>query len=529
MQTPLATHSQRPALVTAILALTGMGVSLMQTLVVPLLPHLSTILHTSPDDATWVLTTTLITGAVSTPIAGRLGDMHGKKRVLLVTVASMAVGSLTCALSNSLTPMLVGRALQGVSIGAVALGISLMRDTLPRERLGSAVALMSATLGIGGAIGLPLASVVAEHWSWHYLFIGSAVIGAISMIAVALVVPESSVRAGGRFDAVGATTLSLMLFLLLFGFTKSRAWGWGDPRVIGCFVLAAVFAVLFWRLESRSASPLVDTKVLARPTVRYTNAASILVGFAMYSSNLVITQLLQAPTNTGYGFGQSMAIAGLCAAPQGALMMLMSPVAARLIKHHGPKLTFITGLVVIAAGFLAGIFMLQRVWEAIVVAMLVGTGVALSYAAAPTLIMRAAPPTQTAAANSVNTLSRSIGTSLASAVHGAILATAFVAGGTAYGPLDPFQLCFSLAVLACLGAVLLAWRIPATRPEPAQVTVTEADEVQALADIEEPAAGETLDELSRPAPRSPRPHAMRRPAARRRRASTRPARHRTRK
>lgn len=513
-----AQHAPRPTLVVIILSLMGMTVSIMQTLVIPLLPHLPTILHAAPDDATWVLTITLMLGAVCTPIAGRLGDMVGKKRMLLIAVAAMVIGSAICAMSSTLVPMLIGRAFQGASLGAIALGISLMRDILPRERLGSAVALMSATLGIGGAIGLPIASIVAEHFSWHYLFIGSAVLGALAFAGIVFLVPGSPVRSGGTFDVAGALLLSGMLVATLFAFTKTHAWGWGDPRVLGCFAVAVVLALVFHRVERRVPSPLVDMEVSNRPTVRYTNLASILVGFAMYSCNLVITQLLQAPTNTGYGFGQSMAIAGLCAAPMGFLMMLVSPFAARVVRHHGPRFAFLAGISTILVGFLAGIFMLHEVWETVVVAMLVGAGIAMSYAAAPTLIMRSVPTSQTAVANSVNTLSRSVGTSLASAVHGGILATAFVAGGTHYGPLDPFQLCFALAVLACAGAFLIGWRIPRSAAQPAQV-----DDIDALASVEAPVAAEVLgDSKKSRVPHAARGSVLRRPVPRRT-ASRRPA------
>lgn len=447
-------------MVVAILAFTGLAVSIMQTLVVPLLPHLPAILSTTPENGTWVLTVTLMVGAVSTPIAGRLGDMIGKRRMLMITTTMMTVGSVLCALSTTLTPMLIGRALQGMSLSSIALGISLMRDLLPKERLGSAVAMMSATLGIGGAVGLPLSALVAQQLSWHYLFVGSAVLGVIAFLAIRFLIPEASSVSGGSFDAVGAVVFSTLLVAMLFGFTKTASWGWLDWRVLGCFALALVLGVVFLRVEKRVESPMVDVGVTMRPSVRYTNLASILVGFAMYTTNLVVTQQLQAPTSTGYGFGRSMIIAGLFAAPMGFLMMGLSPLAARLIKTHGARFAFLLGIAVIGSGFLAGVFMVHAAWELIIVSMLAGAGVALSYAAAPTLIMGSVPRTQTAAANSVNTLSRSIGTSLASAVHGSILAVAFIPAGSYYGPLDPFQLCFLLGAIACVIAFAIGSRIP---------------------------------------------------------------------
>ncbi len=523
-------YTSRTGPLVAILSLTGVTVSVMQTLVIPLMPHLPRILDAAADDATWVLTVTLMVGAVSTPIAGRLADMVGKRRMLLLTLGFMIAGSVLCALSSSLAPMLVGRALQGVGVSALALGISLMRDVLPAHRLGSAVALMSATLGIGGAVGLPASAIVAQHLSWHCLFVGSAALGIIAVAAIAILVPETEERSGGGFDFAGALVLSAVLLLVLFAFTKTQTWGWLDPGVLGGFAGAALLLLAFVRVERRTPHPLVDLAVTSRPAVRNINLASIAVGFAFYSCNLVVTQLLQAPTATGYGLGQSMVVAGVCAAPMGFLMMLMSPYAARVIQQRGPRMAFMVGISIVAVGFMVGVFFLDGIWQAVLLTMLVGSGVALAYAAAPAIILRSVPVSQTGAASSVNQLSHAIGTSLASAVHGGILATAFVPGGTQYGPLNPFQLCFALAVAGCLLAFVFAWRIPdvpalaPTVQPPAALISTETDSPLTESPLaESPLTDPPLTDppraaavpVMRRAPRTPRrPAARRRPSAR---------------
>ncbi len=489
LETPTTTPSvQRvasPRRVTAILAMTGMAVSIMQTLVIPILPSLPKILHTHPANSTWVLTVTLLVGAVFTPISGRLGDMFGKRRILLVSVSTMVIGSAFCALSNSLTPMLVGRALQGMSLGSIALGISLMRDTLPRERLASAVALMSATLGIGGAIGLPLSAVVAEKLSWHYLFWGSAVIGVIAMIGIARSIPESTIKTGGRFDFVGAVGLSVVIVSLLFGLSKSTDWGWGDPKQLALFAVAVVVFVLWSRYELKSKAPLINIRTSIRRVVLFTNLTSILIGFAMYTLNLVMTQLIQAPDGTGLGFGQSMIVAGLCSAPMGIAMMLVSPLAARIIIRFGPRFALRLGSLVIACGFLYAAFFLDYVWEALIVAAVTGVGIAIAYAAMPTIIMRSVPTTETAAANSVNTLSRSLGTSLAAAVHGAIIAVAFADSAAHpevmhHHSFTAFDLCFLLGAISCVLAIGVASFIPKAPKSPPALIL----DLDVLADLE---------------------------------------------
>ncbi|MEV4184302.1 MFS transporter, partial [Streptosporangium canum] len=149
--------------VVVVLALAGIVVSLMQTLVIPLIPQLPKLLNASAADTTWAITATLLAGAVATPVVGRLGDMYGKRLMLLISIALLVTGSVVAALSHTLAPMVVGRALQGLAAGVIPLGISIMRDELPSERLGAATALMSASLGVGGALGLPAAALLAEY------------------------------------------------------------------------------------------------------------------------------------------------------------------------------------------------------------------------------------------------------------------------------------------------------------------------------------------------------------------------------
>ncbi|WP_257890528.1 MFS transporter [Rhodococcus sp. USK10] len=115
---------------------------------IPLVPELPRLLSTSPSNASWIVTTTLLAGAVFTPISGRLGDIFGKKSVALVLLGAILVGSLLAAVTTTLIPMVVGRAFQGAGLGMIPLGIGMLRDTIPPERLGRSVALM------------------APHWEW---------------------------------------------------------------------------------------------------------------------------------------------------------------------------------------------------------------------------------------------------------------------------------------------------------------------------------------------------------------------------
>ncbi|MFF3375395.1 MFS transporter [Streptomyces sp. NPDC002680] len=449
-----------------VLAFAGIVVAVMQTLLVPVIKDLPQLLSTSPSNATWVLTSTLLSGAVATPIMGRLGDLYGKRRLLIASLSVMVVGALVSALTSDLLTMIVGRTLQGFAMGAIPLGIGLMRDMLPREKLPSAMALMSSSIGVGGGLALPLAALIAQHSDWHALFYGAAGLGAFAIALTLFFVPESRMRAEGTFDVLGAIGLSAGLVLFLLPITKGSDWGWTSGTTLGLFGASALVLLLWGVLELRLKAPLVDLRTTARPAVLFTNLASIMVGVSFYVVSLVLPQLLQLPTSTGYGLGQSMVMAGLIVAPLGLTMMFTAPVYARLSAKYGPKVTLILGLLIIGIGYGAGLGLMSAAWQSLVIAVVLGAGIGLAYSSLPALIVGAVPASETGAANGLNTLMRSIGTSVSSAVIGMVLAnTANHVGGVAIPTMHGFRVSFLIATGAVAVGLLLALFLPGRRAD----------------------------------------------------------------
>ncbi|MEV5199343.1 MFS transporter [Streptomyces sp. NPDC053720] len=463
------TRTVGPGAVTAVIALSGVVVSLMQTLVVPIIPQLPQLLHAEPSDASWVITATLLAAAVVTPISGRLGDMFGKRRVIIASLVALVVGSVVCALSDSLVPAITGRVLQGLATGVIPVGISILRDELPAERVGGAVSLVSASLGVGGAIGLPVSAAVVQYAHWHVLFWLSAGLGLACLALVAALVPESPNKVPGRFDTPGAIGLAVGLVCLLLPVTKGGDWGWTSGATLGLFAGGIVVLVLWAVYETRVAQPLVDLRVTVRRPVLFTNLASVLVGFAMYAMSLTLPQLLQSPEATGYGLGQSTLAAGLALAPGGLVMMALSPVSARITARHGARAALLIGVGVIGIGYGVGLLLMSEVWQIVITSMIVSAGVGIAYAAMPALIMDAVPVTETASANGVNALMRSIGTSTASAVMAAILANMTMRLGPASVPTEHgFRMTYVVAMLATVVGLLLTLAIPRFRRSSAE-------------------------------------------------------------
>ncbi|MFE7566931.1 MFS transporter [Streptomyces sp. NPDC057539] len=451
----------RAGVIVATLAGAGIVASVMGTLLVPLIGELPRLLHTSSANASWVITMTLLTGAVATPVVGRLGDLYGKRRLLLGCVALLMIGSVICALSDSLAPMLIGRGLQGFGMAIVSLGISTMRDVVPVERLGSSLALMSSSLGIGGALGLPVAAAVAENADWHVLFWGSAVLSALIGIAIAVWVPEVSVVARGRFDIPGAIGLAAGLVCLMLAVSKGGDWGWSSVPTLGLLAAAAVVLLLWGWFELRTTDPLVDLRTTARRQVLMTNLASVVVGFSMYAQSLAAPQLLQLPEALGYGLGQSMLAAGLWVAPAGLMMMIVSPLSARVSGRWGPRISLLIGTLIIAAGYALALALMGTAIGILIFSCVICVGVAFAYGAMPALIMSAVPQSETAVATGFNALMRSIGMTVAGAVIGVILAQmSQTVGGHSVPTKSGFQFTFVLGGAVALIAALVTLAVP---------------------------------------------------------------------
>ena len=484
----LTTSTRRPTwLIVTILCLAGTVVALQQTLMVPLLPDFPKILHTSPDDVSWLVTATLLTAAVATPIVSKLADMYGKRRMMIVAMVMMVIGSVICAVGESFTMLVIGRAFQGFAASLIPVGISIMRDELPKERVASAVALMSATLGIGSALGLPLSGLIYESLGWEAIFWLSTVVGVLLIIAVLSTVPESELRTKGRFDFLGAVLLSIALTALLLAISKGGNWGWSSEPVILLFITAAVFLAAWVPYELRVSQPMVDLRTSSRRPVLLTNLASLLVGFSMYANMLATTQQLQLPQISGFGFGLAVTVAGLCMVPSGLAMVAFAPISASLTKKFGAKTTLIVGAAVLAGAYIARVFLTGEVWMIILGATAVSVGTAIAYAAMPTLIMRAVPITETASANGLNSLLRAVGTSTASAAIAAIL-TSFVSrqGSITLPTLSAFTTIFWLAAVAALAAIAVAVFIPG-----AKEIATATGAIRVVPGVPNPAAAKT--------------------------------------
>ncbi len=449
-KTPAAPSGARANIEIAAIGLGALMAALAQTLVIPVLPSIGRDTGASTSASQWLLTATLLVAAVSVPIITRLADIVGRRLMLLVSLSGLALGSLVCALTSNIAVMIAGRAIAGVSSAAIPLGISLLAVTLPDHRKGSATALISAMLGVGSSLGLPMAGLIAEHFDYHVLYWIGAVGAVVAVAFIALFAPETE-PAGGSFDLPGAVLLGGALLCLVLPLSQGSDWGWASVPTLCLFAAAVLLLVAFLQVERRTASPMVDLGALRNPPVAITNVCSVLIGFALFASFTGTASYVQAPEATGYGFGSSVLTAGLCLFPSGLLMLLLSPLTARLIQAWGGGRVLALAGLIIAGGLVERIILTDSLWQVIVGASIVGAGTGIGYAALPSLINTHTPAAELAAANGINNLARSLGSTLASAVGGSLLTAITMTLGAAQLPsLTGYRVLFSICAVAAL-------------------------------------------------------------------------------
>jgi EmrB/QacA subfamily drug resistance transporter len=449
---------QHYGLTLLVLISAALAFSLSQTMVVPALPDIQRELGGSQTTTTFVLTAFLLTASVATPILGRLGDMFGKERVLVMTLCVFALGSLVAALSHSIEVLIAGRAIQGAAGAVFPLAFGIIRDEFPAARVATGIGLISATFGVGAGVGVVLSGVIVDSLSYEWIFWLGLPLVLFAIAATWLFVPESPVKSPAKIDWGGAGLLGLGLTSLLVGVSEGNSWGWDSPRILGLFGLALVILAAWIRYESRHPQPMVDMKMMRRPAVATTNATAFLVGFGMIGSFILIPQMVQLPASTGFGFGASVTEGGLFLLPSAIAMLAAGPISGLLGDRGGSKLPLLIGTVTAMSSFAFLAAFHSTHLSIYIGSALLGVGIGFAFAAMANLIVDAVEQTEVGVATGINTIMRTIGGSLGGQISAALIAGHLAANGL---PEERgFVLAFGLSAIGLAVATLAAAAIP---------------------------------------------------------------------
>ncbi|MFE1437442.1 MFS transporter [Streptomyces sp. NPDC058739] len=457
-----------------------MVVSMMQTLVVPILGIIQSDLKATTAGVSWVTTATLLSAAVFTPLLGRFGDQHGKKPTLVGVLLVMIAGSVLAATTTSLTWLIVGRVLQGAATAIFPLALSVLREEIRPEKLHGAMALVSGTLAFGSGLALVGAGLLTQgsHPDYHRVFWLAAVLAVVALAGVLFVVPASKSKTGGRTDWLGALTLGMLLVLVLLPLSQGHEWGWTSGRTLGSFAGAVVMTGIWVLTEKRVKEPMVDMRMFTHRSVLLTNLAGLLLGFAMFTHFIGVSYLVQMPEDlVGYGFGASVLAASVVyLLPTTIVSLAGAQAGGVLVGRLGARVTLAAGACFGVLGFIWLTVAHDTSASVIGAGMLIGLAISFGYASMPALIVASVPAEQTGIANGINSISRSVGSAVASAVVTSLLASRTVelpAGVPALPQESQFTLSFAIAGAAFVLVAFVALvglgktpspRTPALRP-----------------------------------------------------------------
>ncbi len=424
-----ANHDRtHPTLILAVLSLGGVAYAMLSSAVIPALPTLQHALHTNETGVTWLLTAYLLSASVGTAILGRLGDMYGKERLLLITLVILAFGTLLSAVSSTLALQIVARFIQGAAGGIFPLAFGIVRDEFPREKVPGSIGLLSAILGVGGGIGIVASGLIVEHLNYHWLFWLPLVATVLAAVATWRFIPESPVRVPGRVNWLAAALMTIGISTVLLAVSETTTWGWGSAKTLG-LILAGLIVTAIWILvETRSRNPLVDMAMMRIRGVWTTNLSAFLLGAGMYASFIVFPQFAQLPKSTGFGFGASVVVSGLYLLPTTIGMTALGIFAGRISARFGSRAALLAGTVFTGVAFAILAFEHAHPIDFLVAAALLGIGIGLAFAALGNLIIQAVPSHQTGVASGMNTVMRTLGGAL-----GGQLSATFIAAHTIHG------------------------------------------------------------------------------------------------
>ncbi|TFV91944.1 MFS transporter [Blastococcus sp. CT_GayMR20] len=451
-ETSAAAPATRTGLLVLALSLGVTTLSLLQSLVVPVLGAIEQQLDVSPGAAGWVLTANLLAAAVLTPVLGRLGDLRGERPVILGILAAVAVGTLLAVLTTSLPLLLVGRILQGASYGLFPLSMSVLRREVPEARLSVAMAVVSSTLAVGGVAGLVATGLlVGDGGDYRRPFWIGLGVTLVSLALAARVLPRRPSTGTGRVDWWGAVVLGAGLVLLLLPLSQGNVWGWGSPGVVGCLGASAAVLAGWVVLQRRTAQPLVRPAMLADRRTIVPNIAGLMTGVALFASFLAILQYVQAPPGvTGYGFGASILEASVVyLLPGGIAGIVVAPFAGRVVTRLGALPTLLAGALSGVAGFLLLALYRGVPWSVVLAGLLTQLAVTVAYAALPATVVQAVDEDETGVANAVNSIARSVGQALGSTVAVTLIAASL-------DPATGFPRDVAYTQVALIGAVASA-------------------------------------------------------------------------
>jgi EmrB/QacA subfamily drug resistance transporter len=394
------------------------AVVLNQTIMNVALPRIMGVFGAGIDQAQLVLTGFMLATAIIMPVTPFLSERLGTKRLYLLTVALFTLGSLLCGLAWSIPSLVVARVLQGLGGGMVQpLGMAMLFRVTPPEQRGTIMGIWAMPVMLGPILGPTLGGFLVEYVDWRWVFYINLPVGALSVALGWLLLRETPLTPGRRFDLIGFVLAAICSSGALLGLSKAPNDGWDDTTVVGLLALAGITLPVFIWWELRTAQPLLNLRLFAIPAFAVGGAVNFVATISMFGALFLLPVFLQ--NVRGMGPMQT----GLLMVPQ-ALASTASIIAGgRLYDRFGPRPLVLIGLVIMAAATFPLARLDLTTPDDTLLWLLVLRGSATGFLIMPAITawLASAPATQTPAASALNNVLRQLFSTFATAVFASIL------------------------------------------------------------------------------------------------------------
>ena len=437
-------------------------IMLDNTVVNVALPSIQRDLGIGLSELEWMVNAYALTFAVLMLSGGKLADFFGRRRVFLIGLAIFTLSSLACGLATTGGTLIGARMLQGVGAAIMMPAtLSIISATFPPHQRGMAIGIWAGVSAMALAIGPLIGGLITEHINWSWIFFLNVPIGVLGIVVSALVIDESrDTSADQRLDIPGLLASAVALFALTFALIEANAYGWGDPVILGLFVLSAVaFAAFVW-LELHQRSPMLDLSLFRSSTFAGANVVALLVTLAMFGVFFFMSIYMQNV------LGYSATKTGAAFLPMTVLIILIAPAAGKFSDRIGSRWLMTAGMtcLTVALVIFSRLGLDSGFWDIAPGLVVGGLGMGLVMTPLTAAALGSVPVAKSGVGSGVLNTFRQVGGALGIAVMGAIVAS-YLNLDAAGRPdpaafIDGFQRALEVsAVFALLGAVIAAGTI----------------------------------------------------------------------
>ena len=413
-----------------------------ETMLLPALPQLIRDFNLSYNTSSWILSAYLVAGAVMTPVSGKLSDMYGKKRIIVILISIYTVGLIISPFSTDYFTLLISRILQGIGISVFPVTFGLVRERFPREKLAISQGIISSMFAGGSVLGLAIGGTIVQFYGWRLTFFSIIPIAICLIIVIIKFIPTEKKQiettkikqkdSSQKFDILGSIFLgvSIISFLLFITFIRTNSFGYNDDPLesirfpINSLYFLIIFVgsfIAFLLYERRTKFPIISSNLFLERRILSANIILLFVGMFMFTVFQTLPILIQSPYPVG--FGNNAVQMSLVQMPFALVLLILGPLAGLIITRIGQTTPLLVGTLAMSLGFCLLSFMRLNELYISTYLVIISIGISLTNVSSTNIVMVQSSFEQIGISLGISNLLRIIGSSIGPAIAGLFMQT----------------------------------------------------------------------------------------------------------